>query len=109
MDSSKRLSVSGDGKKLLLDLNMDEDVTLKDWEGPPPAIWILDIASGKATRLTPKKSYASDSCWLTDSEILVVDAQNDAKISSIYRLSISDGASRLVIKNGFNPSVSGGL
>ena len=109
MDSSKRLSVSGDGKKLLIDLNMDEDVTLKDWEGPPPAIWILDIASGKATRLTPKKSYASDSCWLSDSEILVVDAQKDAKVSSIYRVSISDGASRLVIKNAFNPSVSGGL
>jgi TolB protein len=109
MDSSKRLSVSGDGQKLLIDLNMDEDVTLKDWEGPPPAIWILDIASGKATRLTPKKSYASDSCWLSDSEILVVDAQKDAKVSSIYRVSISDGASRLVIKNAFNPSVSGGL
>jgi tricorn protease-like protein len=70
---------------------------------------IFDIASGKATRLTPKKSYASDSCWLSDSEILVVDAQKDAKVSSIYRVSISDGASRLVIKNAFNPSVSGGL
>jgi TolB protein len=106
MDSSKRLSVSDDGKKLLIDLNMDEEVSLKDWEGPPPAIWMLDIASGKATRLTPKKSYASDSCWLSDSEILVVDAPRGAKISSIYRVSISDGTSRLVIKNAANPSVS---
>jgi TolB protein len=48
MDSSRRLSVSGDGRRLLIDLNMDEDVSLKDWEGPPPAIWMLDIASGKA-------------------------------------------------------------
>jgi TolB protein len=100
------LSVSDDGKKLLIDLNMDEDVSLKDWEGPPPAIWMLDIASGKATRLTPKKSYASDSCWLSDSEILVVDAQKGAKTSSIYRVSLSNGASRLVIKNAVNPSVS---
>jgi TolB protein len=108
MDSSRRLSVSDDGRKLLINLNMDEDVSLKDWEGPPPAIWMLDIASGKARRLTPKKSYASDSCWLSDSEMLVVDAQKGAKISSIYRVSISDGASTLVIKNAVDPSVSGG-
>ena len=66
MDSSKRLSISQDGKKLLINVNMDEEASLKDWEGPPPAIWLFDIPSGKATRLTPKKSYASDSCWLGD-------------------------------------------
>jgi TolB protein len=106
MDSSKRMSVSGDGKRLLLDVNMDEE-ELKDWEGPPPAIWLFDIPSAKAARLTPKKSYASDSCWLSDSEFLLVDADNGGKTNSICRASITGGIPRRMIKNAANPSVSG--
>ena len=106
MDSSKRFSVCQDGKKMLIDVNMDEEDSLKDWEGPPPATWLFDIPSGKATRLTPKKSYASDSCWLTDSEFLLVDADKVGKTSSIYRISIDGGIPRLLIRNGADPSVS---
>jgi TolB protein len=106
MDSSKRLSVSDDGKRLLININMDEDVSLKDWEGPPPAIWLFDMPSGRATRLTPKKSYASDSCWVNDSEFLLVDADRKGKWSSIYRASISGGKPQLVIKNAADPSVA---
>jgi TolB protein len=106
MDSSKRLSVSEDGSKLLVNINMDEEVSLKDWEGPPPAIWLFDLPSAKATRLTPKKSYATDSCWLNNSEFLMVDTDRDGKIDSIYRGSIDRWAPRLVIKNATDPSVS---
>ena len=106
MDSSKRLSISDDGKRLLININMDEDVSLKDWDGPPPAIWLFDIPSGKATRLTPKKSYASDSCWLSDSEFLLVDADKKGKGSSIYRASIAGGTPQLLIRNAADPSVS---
>jgi len=108
MDSSKRLSISDDGKSLLIDVNMDAEESPKDWEGPPPAIWLFDIPSRKATRLTPKKSYASDSCWLSNTEFLLVDADKDGRVSSIYRASISGGIPRLVIKNAANPSVSKG-
>jgi TolB protein len=108
MDSSKRLSVSNDGQSLLIDANMDEEESLKDWEGPPPAIWLFDLPSGKATRLTPKKSYASDSCWLNHSEYLLVDAAKNGRTSSIYQASIGGGTSRLVIKNAVDPSVSAG-
>ena len=106
MDSSKRLSVSADGNKLLVNINMDEEVSLKDWEGPPPAIWLFDIRSAKATRITPKNSYASDSCWLNDSEFLLVDTDKEGKIDSIYRASIDRWMPRLVIKNAIDPSVS---
>jgi TolB protein len=106
MDSSKRLSISADGKRLLIDVNMDEEASLKDWEGPPPAIWLFDIASAKATRLTPKKSYASDSCWLSDVDFLLVDADKGGKTNSIYRASIGGWMPRLLIKNAANPSVS---
>jgi TolB protein len=108
LDSSKRLSVSDDGQKLLIDVNMDNEESPKDWEGPPPAIWLFDIPSGKATRLTPKMSYASDSCWLNHSEYLLVDSKKNEKISSIYQASIGSGTPRRVIKNAANPSVSTG-
>jgi TolB protein len=105
MDSSKRLSVSEDGNKLLVNINMDEEVSLKDWEGPPPAIWLFDLPSAQATRLTPKKSYATDSCWLNNSEFLIVDTDS-GKIDSIYRSSIDHWTPRLVIRNATDPSVS---
>jgi TolB protein len=106
LDSSKRLSVSDDGQNLLIDVNMDNEESSKDWEGPPPAIWLFDIPSGKATRLTPKMSYASDSCWLNHSEYLLVDSKKNEKINSIYQASIGGGTPRRVIKNAANPSVS---
>ena len=106
MDSSKHLSISDDGKSLLIDANMDEEEPPKDWEGPPPAIWVFDIPSEKATRLTPKKSYAADSCWISNTEFLLVDTGKDAKTNSIYLASIAGGTPRLLIKNAFNPSVS---
>jgi len=106
MDSSKRLSISADGKRLLINVNMDEEASLKDWEGPPPAIWLFDIRSAKATRLTPKKSYASDSCWLGAADFLFVDADKQGKTNSIYRASIDGWTPRLLIRNAANPSVS---
>jgi TolB protein len=108
MDSSKRLSVSDDGQRLLIGVNMDQEESPKDWEGPPPAIWLFDIPSGKATRLTPKMSYASDSCWLNPSEYLLVDSAKNEKTSSIYQASIGGGTPRRLIKNAADPSVSAG-
>lgn len=106
MDSSERLSVSQDGKRLLMDVGMDEEEAPKDWEGPPPAIWLFDLPSGKATRLTPKKSYASASCWLNDSEFLLVDADQNGKLNSIYRASVAGGTPRVIIKDAANPTLS---
>jgi TolB protein len=106
LDSSRELSVSADGNRLLVGINMDEVPSLKDWEGGPPAIWLFDLLSGKARRLTPKNTYATASCWLSDSEMLIVDASKDGKTDSIYRTSIDSWTPRLVIKNAVNPSVS---
>jgi TolB protein len=106
LDSSERFSISEDGKRLLINTSMSGEDSLKNWDGPPPATWLFDLPSAKATRLTPKKSYAADACWLTNSEILLVDADKVGEQSSIYRASIAGGTSRLVIRNGANPSVS---
>jgi TolB protein len=106
MDSSKRLSVSPDGQRLLIGINMGEEESLKDSDGPPPAIWLFDIPTGKAKRLTAKKSAAWDSCWLSDQEYLLVDADKNGKSSSIFRAPIAGGMPGLLIKNASNPSVS---
>ena len=61
------------------------------------------IWTAKATRLTPKKSYASDSCWLGDADFLLVDADKQGKTNSIYRASIDAWMPRLLIRNAANP------
>lgn len=51
--SASNFSVSPDGTTLLMDVDMDdEEAILPDWDGPPPSLWTLEIASGRATRLT---------------------------------------------------------
>jgi TolB protein len=104
--SAERFSISEDGNKILINTSMSGEDSLKNWEGPPPATWLFDLPSAKATRLTPKKSYTVDACWLTNSEILLVDADKVGEQSSIYRASIAGGTRRLVIRNGADPSVS---
>ncbi len=106
MDSSKRLSVSPDGQRLLIGINMGEEESLKDSDGPPPAIWLFEILTAKAKRLTAKKSAAWDSCWLSDQEYLLVDASKNGKTNSIFRAPIAGGMPSLLIKNASNPTVS---
>lgn len=105
-NSGSSLAPSPDGKSLLLDVDMDEDVTIKDWEGPPPAIWKLDLASGKATRVSPPGLFAWQPCWLSADEFLFTNMKNGDKDFSIWRQKL-DGSNRsLVIKNASVPSVS---
>jgi len=104
--SAQQFTVLPDGHTLLLDADMDEKVTRKDWDGPPPAIWTFDLASGKATRVTPKGSFAWMPCWVSEGEIICSAQPEKAKQSSLYRLSM-DGKKRvLVVKNANFPSVS---
>jgi len=103
-DSSEQFSISPDGKQLLVDLGMENGESMKDFNGPPPSIWLFEIDSGKATRLTPKHSFATAPCWLNDSEYLFIDA--DKKGTSIFRTSVADGPHKLVVRNAAEPSVS---
>jgi TolB protein len=109
MNSGSQMSVSGDGRRLLIEADMGEDIEIKDWEGPPPAIWILNLQTGAASRLTPTKMLASSPCWLNGSEILFDAPSATGKSSSIYRTTVDALRPIVVIKNGQNPSVSGEL
>ena len=108
MSGDVRLDASPDGKTLLMDVDMDENGR-KGWDGPLPSIWTLDLATGKATRLTPKTLYAWDCRWLDapDSIVFISQGPNE-KNTSIYRMT-ADGQGKdrkLLIKNARMPSTS---
>ena len=105
--SGSSFAVSPDGKTLLMDVDMDnEEANMPDWDGPPPSMWILDIASKKATRLTPKGILAWHGAWI-DSQTIVFSTQSRKERNPVIRaMKLSDQSEKLLIQNGANPSVS---
>lgn len=106
MSSAGRLAVSPDGGTLLIDLEMDEEIIRKDWDGPPPAIWAFDTASGKTRRLTAAGLFAWQPCWLDSGTLLCVLQPASAKQPSIYRMSADGKMRQALIKNAADVSVS---
>jgi len=108
MSGDVRLDASPDGKTLLMDIEMDEKER-KGWDGPPPSIWVLDLATEKTTRLTPKSLYAWDSHWLdAPDSILFLSQSPGEKNPAIYRMSTTgQGKDRkLLVKDARVPGTS---
>jgi TolB protein len=98
MGGDVRLHASSDGTKLLMDVEMDEKER-KGWDGPPPAIWTLDLSTDKVTRLTPKNLYAWDSNWNGVNSIVFCSqavGENDPSIYSMPLDGQGKGLKRLV-------------
>jgi TolB protein len=106
MSSNCRLSVSPDGKSLLMDIEMGEDHNRSNWDGPPPALWLLDLNAEKATRLTKKNVFAWDSCWISNEEYLFLSQGPKETKPSLYRGSIKGSEPKLIAKGARTPSVS---
>ena len=106
MNSNSRINVSPDGQMLIMDMDMDEDNDRENWDGPPPAVWALDLNEGRATRLTKKGFFAWDPCWISADEYLFIAQGEKEDQPSIYRGSRNGGADKLLIKNGRGPSIS---
>jgi TolB protein len=85
---------------------MGEESGRKDWDGPLPALWVFDLQSQKAARLTPKKLFGWDGAWLDNDNILFLSRAAGEKDDSIYRMSINGKNLRRLIKNARFPSVS---
>ncbi|MFL6528131.1 MAG: translocation protein TolB [Chthoniobacterales bacterium] len=107
MSGNVRLNISPDGKTLLLDVEMDEKER-KGWDGPPPAIWTIDLQSEKATRQTPETLYAWDSNWCGEECVVFASQTAGEKNPSIYRMSLgTDGKDKkLLVKNATLPSAA---
>jgi TolB protein len=106
LTSSSRMAVSPDGDTLLLDAEVDEEAEREDWDGPPSAIWTLDLATGKVTRLTPKGFFGWSGSWLSGEEILFVSQGDREKQPSLYRMSRQAENRKQLLKNANAPSVS---
>jgi TolB protein len=106
MNSNSRMSVSLDGKSLIMDIDMGEDHERENWDGPPPAIWVLEFSKDHATRITPKNFFAWEPSWINEEEFLFMSHGEKEEITSIYRGSLKGTGFKLVLKNGRTPSVS---
>jgi TolB protein len=107
MSGNVRLNVSSDGKTLLLDIEMDENER-KGWDGPPPAIWTMDLSSNKATRRTQEALYAWDSNWCGNDAIVFASQNDGEKNPSIHRMSLGGTGTdkKLLVRNATLPSTA---
>ncbi len=106
MSGDGRIDVSPDGRRLLLSIDMGEEANRKDWDGPLPALWVFDLESQLATRLTPKKLFGWDGVWIDNDNILFLSRAPGEKDDSIYRMCTDRKNLKRLIKNGRLPSVS---
>jgi TolB protein len=106
MSGDGRIEVSPDGKRLLLGADMRGESGRKDWDGPTPALWVFDLQSQKATRLTPSKLFGWDGVWIDNDNVLFLSREPGEKEDSIYRMSIDGKDLKRLIKNARFPSVN---
>ena len=71
MNSGDRLSISPDGKALLMDVDCGSEHERKNWDGPQPAIEKLDLSADKAVAYG-KDDYVWELLWLTANEFLCI-------------------------------------
>jgi TolB protein len=104
LNSNARFSVSPDGATLLLDADLAREHDRKDWDGPAPAIYAVDLSTGRARKVGP--DFCWEPRWAGADTILFISQGTREKAPSIYRMA-PDGTGRtLVVKNGRHPSLS---
>jgi TolB protein len=106
MSSAGRIDVSPDGQHLLLSVDMNEEPHRKGWEGPLPAVWTFDLTTQKSERLTSKKLFGWNACWLDNDTVLFLSQAVGEKQASLYRMPLSGKDRKLVTKNAGTTSVS---
>jgi TolB protein len=106
MNSNDRLSVSPDGKALLMDVDCGAEHERKNWDGPQPAIEKFDLASEKAARISGKNDFVWDPFWLTGHEYLCIMQKEKENEPSIYRMSLDGKTAKLLVKHARTPSAS---
>ena len=106
LNSSARISSSPDGKALLVDVDTDEDTTMKDWDGPPPAVFLVDLAAKTARRLTVKGLFAWQPEWLDTANFLCILQRQGDKGPSVVRMPLAGGDPTVLVGNARQPSIS---
>ena len=106
MNGGDRLSVSPDGKALLMDVDCGSEHERKNWDGPQPAIEKFDLNAEKAVRVTAKDDFVWEPFWLSDNEFLCIIQKENENEPSIYRMSLDGKNAKLFVKHARTPSAS---
>lgn len=106
MNGGDRLSVSPDGKTLLMDVDCGSEHERKNWDGPQPAIERFDIVGDKAVRVMGKDDFVWQPFWLSNEEFLCIMQKEDENEPSIYRMSLDGKKVKLLVKHARTPSAS---
>lgn len=107
MNGGDRLSVSPDGKALLMDVDCGSEHERKNWDGPQPAIEKLDLtADTAAVRVTGKDDFVWEPFWLNANEFLCIIQKEKENEASIYRMSLDGKNPKLLVKHARTPSAS---
>jgi TolB protein len=106
MSGNNRLSVSPDGKTLLMDVDLGAEHERKNWDGPQPAVYVFDFETEKTSRVTAKDDFVWDPYWVTNDEFLCVIQKEHENEPSLYRISVNGKNAKLLAKHARTPSVS---
>src|SRR5438034_10655244 len=68
--------------------------------------WTFDLDSQRAVRLTPKKLFGWDGCWINSDNILFLSRAPGEKENSIYRMSTNGKDLKRLIRDARFPTVS---
>ena len=107
MNGGDRLSISPDGKTLLMDVDTGSEHERKDWDGPQPAVEKLDLSADKAVRISGKDDYVWEPFWFGANEFLCIMQKENEKQASIYRMSLDGKNPKLIVKLARTPTASG--
>jgi len=106
MNGGDRLSVSPDGKALLMDVDCGSEHERKNWDGPQPAIEKFDLSGDKAVRVTGKDDFVWEPFWLSANEFLCIIQKENENQASIYRMALDGKNPKLLVKHARTPSAS---
>jgi len=106
MSADGRIVLSPDGRKLLMSVDMGEEHNRPDWDGPPPALWTLEIATQKPRRITPPTLFGWDGCWIDNQTVLFLSQPVGEKFASIFQMSLDGKNLKRLISNARFVSVS---
>jgi TolB protein len=86
------LHASPDGKSLLLDADMWGEGDGQNEVYTAPAIWTMDLATGKVTRMTPRKLDGWSGQWLDAGDVLFTSDTpgiTDVQEFSVFRMTLA--------------------
>lgn len=101
------ISISPDGKTALFEASVGDEAGPDD-DGPPSAVFMIEIASGKITRVSPKGLHADHPSWLPGGrEFLFGSYDPKTQQDSVHRMSIEPGSKpALLFKQARSPSAA---